>query len=208
MSKEPIASSIEYLIESRPGADDSAFDVGLRIIQWRKLWSMSQRELARRADVTNGALSQIEQGKTSPSLQTLQKIASAFGVTLEVFLFGKQYRPLSTVKEKDTTRIVLENAVIQSYSRDNYSIELYRCDLPQSKSLTEMDLLQNAAFPNNIDWYLYLIAGAVNVSGGSLEEPLYPGDVCLLHGGSAFAILAAVGNYGDAEFLLAGVSNT
>ena len=59
--------------------------IGQRLVTWRNLWGFSQRELARRAGLTNGTLSQIEQGNTSPSLQTIEKLAVAFGLDTQTF---------------------------------------------------------------------------------------------------------------------------
>lgn len=59
--------------------------VGGRLQALRKKFGLSQRELARRADVTNSTLSMIEQGKVSPSVGSLEKILHAFPISLQEF---------------------------------------------------------------------------------------------------------------------------
>lgn len=59
--------------------------VGRKLVALRESLGLSQRELARRAGIPNGNISQIEQGKVSPSIQSLQKILAAAGVTLADF---------------------------------------------------------------------------------------------------------------------------
>ena len=59
--------------------------VGSRLQAVRKLYGLSQRELARRAEVTNSTLSMIEQGKVSPSISSLEKILQAFPMSLQEF---------------------------------------------------------------------------------------------------------------------------
>jgi transcriptional regulator with XRE-family HTH domain len=44
--------------------------------------SISQRELARRINMSSQMISKIERGETSPSIETLDKIAIALGVTI------------------------------------------------------------------------------------------------------------------------------
>jgi transcriptional regulator with XRE-family HTH domain len=70
--------------------------VGSRLQIIRKQRGLSQRELARRADVTNSTLSMIEQGKVSPSVGSLEKILSAFPMSLQEF-FSDAVRESATV---------------------------------------------------------------------------------------------------------------
>lgn len=51
----------------------------------RSAFGLSQRELAKRAGVTNGMISLIEQDRVSPSIGSLQKILSAFPMTIAEF---------------------------------------------------------------------------------------------------------------------------
>ncbi|MGH8035814.1 MAG: cupin domain-containing protein, partial [Lysobacterales bacterium] len=51
----------------------------------RTAFGLSQRELAKRAGVTNGMISLIEQNRVSPSVGSLQKILAAFPMTLAEF---------------------------------------------------------------------------------------------------------------------------
>jgi len=62
-----------------------AEDVGKKLKAARTAFGLSQRELAKRAGVTNGMVSLIEQGRVSPSVGSLQKILSAFPLTLAEF---------------------------------------------------------------------------------------------------------------------------
>lgn len=59
--------------------------VGARLQALRQKYGLSQRELARRAEVTNSTLSMIEQGKVSPSVGSLEKILQAFPISLQQF---------------------------------------------------------------------------------------------------------------------------
>jgi len=59
--------------------------VGPQLKAVRTAFGLSQRELAKRAGVTNGMISLIEQDRVSPSVGSLQKILSALPMTLAEF---------------------------------------------------------------------------------------------------------------------------
>lgn len=64
-------------------AEDS--DVGGRMRLQRMSRGLSVRALARNAGITAGALSQIENGKSSPTVSTLKKLLTAMGLSLGEF---------------------------------------------------------------------------------------------------------------------------
>ena len=69
----------------RPAAKQSSLDIGARVRAIREHHGLSQRELARRAGVTNGLISLVEQNKTSPSVASLKKILDGIPMTLGEF---------------------------------------------------------------------------------------------------------------------------
>jgi transcriptional regulator with XRE-family HTH domain len=62
-----------------------AVDVGRRLRQLREERKMSMRALARESGLSANALSMIERGKTSPSVSTLYKLATALGLPITAF---------------------------------------------------------------------------------------------------------------------------
>lgn len=58
--------------------DEMSDDIGTRLKLVRQIFGLTQRELARRAGVTNGAISLIEQNRVSPSISSLKKFWTAF----------------------------------------------------------------------------------------------------------------------------------
>ena len=65
------------------------FDLGARLRGVRDSHGLSQRELARRAGVTNGMISLIEQNRTSPSVGSLKKVLDGIPVSLADFFAGE-----------------------------------------------------------------------------------------------------------------------
>jgi len=62
-----------------------AIDVGARLRSVRTTFGLSQRELARRAGVTNGLISLIEQNRVSPSVSSLKKVLDGVPMSLAEF---------------------------------------------------------------------------------------------------------------------------
>jgi len=61
-------------------------DIGGKLKDVRRLKGMSLRDLARRVEVSASFLSQVEQGKCQPSLETLSRISAALEVKADYFL--------------------------------------------------------------------------------------------------------------------------
>ncbi|WP_120994376.1 cupin domain-containing protein [Stutzerimonas urumqiensis] len=60
-------------------------DVGARLQNIRKLKGLSQRELAKRAGVTNSTISMIEKNSVSPSISSLKKVLGGIPMSLVEF---------------------------------------------------------------------------------------------------------------------------
>lgn len=65
------------------------FDIGSKLRTVRSDKQISQRELARKAGVTNGLISQIEQNSSSPSVSSLKRILDAIPMSLSDFFSDK-----------------------------------------------------------------------------------------------------------------------
>src|SRR6204780_1620367 len=62
-----------------------SINVGTRLRSVRTSFGLSQRELARRAGVTNGLISLIEQNRVSPSVSSLKKVLDGVPMSLAEF---------------------------------------------------------------------------------------------------------------------------
>jgi transcriptional regulator with XRE-family HTH domain len=62
-----------------------SLDVGAHLKAVRQMYGLSQRELAKRAGVTNGLISLIEQNRVSPSVGSLKKVLDGIPMTLADF---------------------------------------------------------------------------------------------------------------------------
>jgi transcriptional regulator with XRE-family HTH domain len=62
-----------------------SLDVGTHLKAVRQMYGLSQRELAKRAGVTNGLISLIEQNRVSPSVSSLKKVLDGIPMALAEF---------------------------------------------------------------------------------------------------------------------------
>jgi transcriptional regulator with XRE-family HTH domain len=62
-----------------------SLDVGAHLKAVRQMYGLSQRELAKRAGVTNGLISLIEQNRVSPSVGSLKKVLDGIPMALADF---------------------------------------------------------------------------------------------------------------------------
>jgi transcriptional regulator with XRE-family HTH domain len=76
---------------------DRDVDVGPRLRELRLRFGLSQRELARRAGVSNATISMIEADHVSPSISALRQVLAALGVGIADFF---------AVAEEQSERIV------------------------------------------------------------------------------------------------------
>lgn len=92
-------------------------DVGERLQRVRKSRGISQRELAKRAGVTNSTISLIEQNRVSPSISSLKKVLDGIPMSLadfftmdmsarsQVFYTGEELPDLGSDKEGISYRL-------------------------------------------------------------------------------------------------------
>lgn len=71
-------------------------DIGARLRRLREMHGLSQRELAKRAGVSNAMVSLIEQNRSSPSVGSLKKVLDGIPISLADF-FALDERPREQV---------------------------------------------------------------------------------------------------------------
>lgn len=83
-----------------------SIDVGERLRNVRITFGLSQRALARRAGVTNGLISLIEQNRVSPSVSSLKKVLDGVPMTLaEFFTMDMAAAPKAFFTAEELTEI-------------------------------------------------------------------------------------------------------
>lgn len=85
-SNETVRTADPQAAASAPASASLATQIGTRLRQLRGAHGLSLERLAQRCGVSRAMLSQIELGRSTPSVAVLWKIASAFGVSLAAFV--------------------------------------------------------------------------------------------------------------------------
>jgi transcriptional regulator with XRE-family HTH domain len=82
--------------------------LGKKLRRMRQARGLTAVELAKRARVTTGFISQLEHSQTVPSLQTLQRIATVLGVSMTYFLLEENLQP-QVVRKQERPILQLED---------------------------------------------------------------------------------------------------
>ena len=149
------------------------FAVGSRLQTVRLAHGLSQRELARRAKITNGSLSLIEQGKVSPSLGSLEKILNAIPMSLPEFFAESSQTP---VVHKSENWVVINEGparmrVMPLQHITDRACYLVECELPPQSQETSGPLLGKSGFAAGV-----IMEGRLEMRLDGVRHQLLRGD--------------------------------
>ncbi|WP_435784192.1 helix-turn-helix domain-containing protein [Cellvibrio sp.] len=114
----------------------SSLDTAERLKLIREAFGFSQRELAKRAGVTNSSISMIEQGQVSPSVQSLTRILSAFPIGLADFFSFDPSNPAHIYRSGNLQLTADETGLkIQAFGSSKAQIDARIESLPTGQSL-------------------------------------------------------------------------
>ncbi len=104
------------------GKEAELVDVGHRLRFLREERGISMRALARRSGLSANALSMIERGLTSPSVSTLNKLATAMEVPITAFFRQEPVREQIVFrKSSERTRIPFLRGLIEGLGGENFA---------------------------------------------------------------------------------------
>src|SRR5215831_16754242 len=89
-----------------PAAAESRIDIGERLRAIRLLRKRTLKEVAGAAEVSESFLSQLERGRTSASVVTLQRLAGALGIEISD-LFATNGLPRPTVLRREARELLV-----------------------------------------------------------------------------------------------------
>lgn len=141
--------------------------IGERLKRLRMVNSLTQEELASRADVTKGFISQLENDATSPSIATLKDIVDVFGISMQEFfsdtaeaeniVYGKDSRVQST---DDDAGVKVELLVPGAQNRE---MDPVLVTLKPGEEMAEQDYHEGEEFG-------YVLSGRIQLS---LDDRVY-----------------------------------
>jgi transcriptional regulator with XRE-family HTH domain len=149
--------------------------IGANIRQVRLAKKASLTEVAKRAGITKGTLSKIENGQTSSPISTLLSIASALGAHLSDFVREETAAKRCIVTRKGKGRLMVRDG-----SRFGYAYEGLAVDFPER--LVEPFILtigpedRVGKFQHEGQEFIYLLSGRVEFTVGAEIYQLEEGD--------------------------------
>jgi len=150
-----------------------SLDVGTHLKAVRQMYGLSQRELAKRAGVTNGLISLIEQNRVSPSVSSLKKVLDGIPMALADFFtldLGGQppvFFPRQELSDIGTASVELR-LVGSRLAKRSMSI-LHERYAPNADTGEEM--LTHAGEEGGV-----IVKGKIEVTVGGESRILGPGD--------------------------------
>jgi transcriptional regulator with XRE-family HTH domain len=148
-------------------------DVGAHLKAVRTMYGLSQRELAKRAGVTNGTISLIEQNRVSPSVSSLKKVLDGVPMSLaEFFTLDLQVNPQVFYARDELTDIGDRDVSLRlvAAQRPNRAMTIMH-ERYRAKADTGSDMLSHKGEEGGI-----VIAGRIELTVGAQSRVLGPGD--------------------------------
>lgn len=148
-------------------------DVGGRLKSARMGQSLTQRDLASRAGVTNGMISMIEQNKHSPSVATLNRLIDALGLSFAEF-FSIELAPVPQVVYRKTDLVRLTEGkvkfVVVAAEREDKTVQMLH-EIYEPGGDTGAEMLTHAGEESGI-----VLEGEIELTVGEQRSILGPGD--------------------------------
>lgn len=145
-------------------------DLGLKIKERRTLLVLTQQELANRCELTKGYISQLENNKVSPSIETLEIILEVLGTSFSEFFYeNKEPQIIFTEEEQYEKQF---DGYMQTWlvpSSQEHTMEPILVVL-QPNSMTFND------YPHNGEEFGYVIEGEITVCYGDVKKVCHQGE--------------------------------
>ncbi|MEX1033056.1 MAG: cupin domain-containing protein [Cellvibrionaceae bacterium] len=148
-------------------------DVGARMLVLRKLNGWSQRQLAKRAGVPHSAISMIEHGQVSPSVNSLQKVLDGVPMSLADFFALDLDVQIRVFFNRDDISSTADNGITRSALRakgGDQAVSIVHERYPPGADTGEEPLMH----PGEMIGFVSL--GAIEVTIGGETDVLCAGD--------------------------------
>jgi transcriptional regulator with XRE-family HTH domain len=148
-------------------------DVGGHLKAVRLMYGLSQRELAKRAGVTNGTISLIEQNRVSPSVSSLKKVLDGVPMSLaEFFTLDLQVNPQVFYARDELTDLGDREVSLRLVAarRPNRAMSILH-ERYRPKADTGADMLSHKGEEGGV-----IVSGRIELTVGGQTRLLGPGD--------------------------------
>jgi len=160
---------------TRP-AEQQDVPVGINLRRLREQQGITLRELAERSRLAVNTLSLIENGKTSPSVSTLQQLAGALGAPITAFFEGAaEPRAVAYVRSDSRPRASIDIGVLEDLGAgaDIQAVEPFVVTLDPGASSGDSDIVHTGYE------FVYCLSGNIVYTIDHVSYLLGPGDSLL-----------------------------
>lgn len=152
--------------------------VGSIILRERKLRKMTITNLAAKAGISSGLLSQLERGQGNPSIETLSQLARTLSIPIGTFFESASSPPGEVVHPDTRRRLFLEDS--------GMTYQLLVPDMQGALSMLYIELPPgfsnaNAPFNHNGEEVVFVLSGSIEIHIGDREWVLATGDSIRFH---------------------------
>ncbi|NLY36200.1 MAG: helix-turn-helix domain-containing protein [Tissierellia bacterium] len=147
-------------------------EIGEKIRNLRQKMGLTQEELAHRSDLTKGFISQLENGNTSPSVDTMESIVMALGTNMSDFF-----------KEENAVHVVYykEDAFTALYEKLGSKVSWIVPDAQKNQMepiLLELEVGGSSKLytPFEGEAFGYVLQGQVGLNYGEEQYQIVTGD--------------------------------
>lgn len=163
-----------------PPRSERALALGLQIRTLRAATGISGGAVAARAGVSRSMLSRVERGLASPSVETLERIANAMGVSISRF-FAQRTERADFLHVPAGRGIVVDGQATATAGRHELLGRLLSGGLSVAPSLVQMEapLAGAASVVHEGLKFIYMLCGSVRYRYGSRDVRVGPGDALL-----------------------------
>lgn len=145
-----------------------AVRVGARLRELRAARGMSLSELARRAEVGKGTLSELEAGRRNPTLETLYALTTALGVPLSTALHGPALQ--AAVAGPAVSGRTVDAVLLERFEDADAVTETYRVRIRAGAAQ------ESAAHAAGTTERIIVLAGTARVGPVAAPELIGPGE--------------------------------
>lgn len=132
-------------------------------------------QLSKKTGLSVGFLSQFERGLTSIAIDTLEKIAAVFNVTIDYFISPQKTQPSVTLKNYalKVSDIISSNIIIRTIN-NNITDKVLFPRLIEMLPLPESEPIKT--YTHAGEEFVYVLEGILTLLHKNQEYTLYPGD--------------------------------
>lgn len=158
-------------------------ELGARIASLRQMKEFTLKEVAERANITASMLSQLENGKANPSIETLRKVAFALDIPLFSFFVDSINHDNAIMRRGTHKQLVFRHKQAVNYTLlsklSETQLEMALMEFEPEAETVE-DVMRHAG-----EEVAYVLEGEVTLTLENKTYTLYEGDSVHIPGGVA-----------------------